>query len=143
MDIGARNHNVFAEIKMPEFYIEALKDHRTCFKCKFTVTGKSKRKLLTCINCHAITYCGVECQRADWDRHNWNCVPVMVKEFPGKGRGIMAARDIKMGEQIFKDKPVIKLVTDAKDRPVDPEFMTSLKDQIEKLPTEAKSQTDS
>ena len=121
---------------MPEFYIELKKHHRTCFKCKLT----GKKSLLTCIKCHAITYCGVECQRADWERHNWNCVPVMVKEFPGKGRGIVAARDIKMGERIFRDKPLVKLVTDAKDRPVDPEFMTSLKDQIEKLPTEAKSQ---
>ena len=121
---------------MPEFYVESLKDHRTCFKCKRT----GKRSLLTCDRCHAITYCGVECQRADWERHNWNCVPVMVKEFPGKGRGIVAARDIKMGEEIFKDKPLIKLASDAKGMPLDPEFMTSLKEQIEKLPAEAKSQ---
>ena len=90
---------------MPEFFVESMKDHRTCFKCKL----QSKKRLLTCVKCHAITYCGVECQKADWKRHNWNCVPVMVKEFPGKGRGIVAARDIKMGERIFKDKPVIKL----------------------------------
>ena len=121
---------------MPEFCVESLKDHRTCFKCKLT----GKKSLLTCIKCHAITYCGVECQKADWERHHWNCVPVMVKEFPGKGRGIVAARDIKMGEEIFRDKPVIKLAMDAKGVPVDPEFMTSLKDQIEKLPAEAKLQ---
>ena len=113
---------------MPEFYVEALKDHRTCFKCKQT----GKKSLLTCDRCHAITYCGVECQKADWERHNWNCVPVMVKEFPGKGRGIVAARDIKMGERIFKDEPVIKLATDDKGFPVDPEFMASLKEQIER-----------
>ena len=121
---------------MPEFYVEALKDHRTCFKCKRT----GKKSLLTCDRCHAITYCGVECQREDWERHNWNCVPVMVKEFPGKGRGLVAARDIKMGEEIFIDKPVIKLATDADGVPVDPEFMNSLKEQIKKLPTEAKLQ---
>ena len=136
MDIGPRNHNIFAEKKMPEFYIEALKNHRTRFKCKQT----GKKSLLTCDRCHAITYCGIECQKADLDRHNWNCVPVMVKEFPGKGRGIVAARDIKMGERIFIDKPVIKLATDAKGEPVDPGFMASLRQQIEKLPTEAKSQ---
>ena len=108
---------------MPEFHVEAVKDHRTCFKCKL----QSKKRLLTCINCHTITYCGQECQKADWERHKWNCVPVMVKEFPGKGRGIVAARDIKMGERIFEDEPVIKLATDAKGKPVDLEFMTSLK----------------
>ena len=54
---------------MPEFYIEALKDHRTCFKCKRT----GKKSLLTCDRCHAITYCGVECQKEDRARHKWNC----------------------------------------------------------------------
>ena len=88
---------------MPEFYVEAHKDHQTCFKCKRT----GKKRLLTCIKCHAITYCGVECQKTDRERHKWNCVPgpVMVKEIPGKGRGIVAATDIKMGERIFKDQP--------------------------------------
>ena len=124
---------------MPEFYVEAMKDRRTCFKCKLTVTGK-KACLFTCNKCHAITYCGEECQRADWDRHEWNCVPVMVKEIPGKGRGLVAATNIKIGEQIFMDNSVIKLNTNAQGLPLDPDFMTSLKEQIEKFPTEAKSQ---
>ena len=64
----------------------------------------------------------------------------MVKEFPGKGRGLVAARDIEKGEItiIFKDKPVIQLASNTEGYPVDPEFMTSLKAQIESLPTEAK-----
>ena len=126
---------------MPEFYAEPMKDRQCCFVCKKTVTGK--KVLLTCINCHAITYCGRECQSADWGRHEWNCVPVMVTEFPGKGRGLVAARDIEKGELIFKDKPVIKLAVYAEGEGVegvDQELMTSLKDQIESLPTEARSQ---
>ena len=123
---------------MPEFYAEPMKDRQSCSVCKKTVKGK--KVLLTCINCHAITYCGMECQRADWERHEWNCVPVMVTEFPGKGRGLVAATDIKKGDLIFKDKPVIKLVVNAMEQFVDPHFMTSLKEQIESLPTEAKSQ---
>ena len=124
---------------MPEFYAEPLKDRQCCFVCKKTVRGK--KVLLTCINCHAITYCGVECQRADWPRHEWNCVPVMVTEFPGKGRGLVAARDINKGELIFKDNPVIKLAVDAKGLPADPlESLISLKQQIESLPAEAKLQ---
>ena len=114
---------------MPEFYAEPLKDRRSCFVCKKTVIGK--KVLLTCINCHAITYCGFECQSNDWERHEWNCVPVMVTEFPGKGRGLVAARDVERGELIFKDKPVIKLAVynDGKGPPaVDRELMTSLKD---------------
>jgi len=123
---------------MPEFYVEPMKDRRSCFVCKKTVKGK--KVLLTCIKCHAITYCGRECQSADWGRHEWNCVPVMVKEFPGKGRGLVAARDIVKGEIIFKDKPVIKLAVNAKGRIVNPDFMASLKDQIDSLPSEARGQ---
>ena len=125
---------------MPEFYAEPMKDRKCCSLCNMTAKEKGKKKLQTCRKCHAITYCGVECQHADWARHGWNCHPVMVTEFPGKGRGLVAARDIEMGEQIFNDKPVIKLAMNAAGHPKDPTFMTSLKDQIEGLPSEAKSQ---
>jgi len=63
-----------------------------------------------------------------------------VTEFPGKGRGLVAARDIEKGELIFKDKALIKLAVDAEDHFVDPDFMTSLKQQIDSLPSEAKAQ---
>ena len=56
-----------------------------------------------------------ECQVADWTRHAWNCVPMMDTEFEGKGRGVVAARDIKMGEFIFLDKPAINLPMSAYD----------------------------
>ena len=125
---------------MPEFYAEPMKDRKTCSVCEMTAKEKGKKVLHTCEKCHAITYCGVECQRADWGRHEWNCVPVMVTEIPGKGRGPVAARDIEKGELIFNDKPVIKLATNAKGHPVDPDFMSSLKQQINSLPTEAQSQ---
>ena len=124
---------------MPEFYAEPMKDRKCCSVCKKTVKG-SKKVLLTCTNCHAITYCGVECQRDDWVRHEWNCVPVMVTEIPGKGRGLVAAIDIKKGELIFRDKPMIKLAANAERSFVDPNFMTSLKQQIDSLPSEARAQ---
>jgi len=121
---------------MPESYIEPMTDRQSCFKCNKTVTGK--KKLSKCSRCHAVTYCGQECQRADWPRHGWNCVPVMVTEIPGKGRGLVAARDIKMGELIFKDKPSVKKI----DRPfgLTESDMSSLMRQIEALPSEAKLQ---
>ena len=120
---------------MPEMFIEPLTDRQTCFKCERSVTGKMK--LSKCSRCHAITYCGRECQKADWGRHGWNCVPVMVTEIPGKGRGIVAARDIKRGDLIFHDKPAIRLPSNLC-LPVGP--MESLKKQIGNLPSEAKSQ---
>ena len=122
---------------MPELFIEPLTDRQTCFKCQKTVTGK--RKLSKCSGCHAITYCGRECQKADWGRHGWNCVPVMVTEISGKGRGIVAARDIRKGEVIFNDKPAITLPSYLCSLP-NPKAMKSLKTQIRKLPSEAKSQ---
>ena len=127
---------------MPEFYAEPMKDRKCCSVCQMTAKEKGKKVLLTCIKCHAITYCGVECQVADWDRHEWNCVPVMVTEIQGKGRGLVAARDIEMGELIFKDKPVLKLDVNAECYPTDPIFRTSLKEQIKSLPSEAKLQFD-
>ena len=132
---------------MPEFYVVPMKDRKCCSVCKMTAKEKGKKVLLTCENCHAITYCGLECQSADWERHEWNCVPVMVTEFPGKGRGLVAANDIEKGDLIFKDKPAITLAMNMNDEMglaayTDPEFMTSLKQQIESLPTEAKSQYD-
>ena len=45
---------------MPETYIEPMTNRQECYKCHKTVTGK--KKLSKCGKCHAITYCGVECQ---------------------------------------------------------------------------------
>ena len=82
---------------MPETCIDPLTDHQTtCFNCSKTETGKTK--LFKCSRCHAISYCGRECQVADRPRHKWNCVPVMVTEYEGKGRGLVASRDFKVGE---------------------------------------------
>ena len=117
---------------MPE-YIQPLTDRQTCYKCQKTVTGK--QKLSKCSKCHAINYCGKECQKADWPRHAFNCVPVMVTEFEGKGRGVVAARDIKMGECIFMDKPLLKLPSDFLLALSTPDTLTK---QIGKLPSEAK-----
>ena len=80
---------------------ETLTDRYRCCKCD--KTGKRK-KLSKCERCHAVTYCSQACQAEDWPRHQDNCVPVMVKEYKGKGRGLVAAKDIKMGELILTDK---------------------------------------
>jgi len=125
---------------MPENFIQPVTDRQECYTCHRTVSGK--KKLSKCSNCHAITYCGARCQRADWPRHKSNCIPVMVTEYEGKGRGVVAARDIKMGEVIFIDKPVLK-VPRSEPSPSDiPIFIQSLKKQIENLSGEAKLQLD-
>ena len=77
---------------------ENLTNRNKCHKCN--KTGETtKDKLPKCARCHSITYCSQECQQQDWGRHKPNCVPVMVKEYEEKGQGLVAARDIKMGER--------------------------------------------
>ena len=83
---------------------ESLTDRYRCCNCDKTGKGK---KLSKCERCHAVTYCSRDCQAEDWPRHKENCVPVMVKEYEGKGRGLVAAKDIKMGELILTDKAVV------------------------------------
>ena len=58
-------------------------------------------------SCHAISYCGKECQVADRPRHKKNCIPVMLKEIEGKGWGLVATWDFKIGDLVFIDKPAI------------------------------------
>ena len=90
---------IIKHINMPE----TLTDRNRCHKCD--KTGKRKKdKLSKCGRCEAITYCSRECQVEDWPRHKENCIPVMVKEYEGKGLGLVAAKDIKMAELILIDK---------------------------------------
>ena len=38
------------------------------------------------------------CQKADWERHERNCIPVMVTKSERKGLRVVAARNIKMAD---------------------------------------------
>ena len=84
-------------------------------------------------------------QVADFARHKWNCVPgpVKVTEIEGKGRGLVAAKDIKMGEVIFTDKPVIKVFTKTEEGINDVTFKEHIEpvlEQLSKVPSEARRQ---
>ena len=111
---------------MPEFKT----DKKSCFYCH-KVYDKKLKKRKVC-QCHAITYCGQECQVEDRPRHEDNCVPVMVTEVGEKGRGLVAARDIKIGERILIDSLAIALDSTIVTRKV----TRSLKEQIQALPEE-------
>ena len=77
-------------------------------------------------------------QAEDWARHTENCVPVMITEYEGKGRGLVASRDIKMGELIFIDTAVITML-----HPNDNAYEDNRKflmDQIGKMTEEQKAQ---
>ena len=111
---------------------EDVTNRRCCHKCNITVTGK--RKLSKCAQCHSITYCGQECQREDWPRHSKFCIPVMVTEIPDKGKGLVASKDIKKGQVIFKETAAI-----AVHAPSDIVPLKEMKEQISKMSVEQKS----
>lgn len=113
---------------------EGLTDRTTCLKCHKT----GRRKLSKCARCHSVTYCSQDCQAEDWARHSENCVPVMITEYEGKGRGLVASRDIKMGELILNDTAVITML-----HPDDNSYEDNRKflmDQIGKLTKDQKEQ---
>ena len=45
----------------------------------------------------------------DWTRHKRLCVPVMVKDFGQKGRGLVASKNFEVGDIIFKDTSVVNM----------------------------------
>ena len=71
-------------------------------------TGSKKK----CSQCHSITYFGEECQRQDLERHKDNCIPVVLTETTGKGRGLVASRDIQIGQVILKEQSVVSVYDD-------------------------------
>ena len=87
---------------------EIKKSRKSCHKCG-KIYDKKLKQVKVCRNCHAITYCGKECQEEDWPRHLDNCVPVLITDVGEMGRGLIAAKDIKMGEQILIDTVAISL----------------------------------
>ena len=111
---------------------EDVTDRRSCHKCQMTVTGK--RKLSKCARCHSITYCSKKCQEDDWSRHIQFCIPVMVTEIPGKGKGLVASKDFKKGQIIFKETAAIVINGTSDIVP-----LQELKKQISKMSVEQKS----
>ena len=53
-----------------------------------------------------MSYCGPACQKKDWSRHKRLCVPVMIKDIEGKGRGLVASKNFQMGDLILKERAV-------------------------------------
>lgn len=79
---------------------EKVSDPTICSRCGLI----GSRELHKCSQCHSIAYCDEDCKREDWGRHKDNCIPVMVTEVTGKGRGIVASRDIQIGQVIFTEQ---------------------------------------
>ena len=73
----------------------------SCDFCK----NYPKEQLKSCV-CGKVSYCSKECQIKDWKTHKPSCPPYVIKESPGKGRGLFATRKIKEGQIILEEYPL-------------------------------------
>jgi len=60
-----------------------------------------------CSRCRAVAYCSQAHQASDWSRHKSNCHPVVVAELKGRGRGLVATRQIQKGELVLAEQPAV------------------------------------
>ena len=76
----------------------------SCTFCKID----PKEQLKSCV-CKKASYCSKECQAKDWKVHKPSCPPFIIRESPGKGRGLFATRKIKEGQIILEEYPLITI----------------------------------
>ena len=74
----------------------------SCNYCKID----TKEQLKSCV-CKKVSYCSKECQAKDWKTHKPSCPPFIIRESPGKGRGLFATRKIKEGQVILEEYPLL------------------------------------
>ena len=72
-----------------------------CSYCK----EASKEHLKSCV-CGNASYCSKDCQVKDWKTHKPSCPLYIIRESPGKGRGLFATRKIKEGQVILEEYPL-------------------------------------
>jgi len=65
--------------------------------------------------------------------------PIMVTEIPGKGRGLVAARDLKIGELIFYEKALMTVDMVYENDKLSNETIDSMQKKIKQMPEEDKS----
>jgi hypothetical protein len=83
--------------------IEELPDD--CGSCK----GCGKICSNKCTGCKQVYYCGKVCQRKDWKLHRPECKALSYKICSNSelGNYVVASTDIKAGEVIFVDNPIV------------------------------------
>uniref|UniRef100_A0A182SCU7 MYND-type domain-containing protein n=1 Tax=Anopheles maculatus TaxID=74869 RepID=A0A182SCU7_9DIPT len=71
--------------------------------CPICKKEASKR----CSRCAMVYYCCVEHQQQDWKLHKATCHPFKICSNEQYGRFLVATRDIKAGEIILKESPLV------------------------------------
>jgi len=70
---------------------------------------KKSQELQQCSGCALVFYCNQKCQKNDWKKHKKLCIPYKIVKINGKGFGVVAARVIKQGEVIIREKASLML----------------------------------
>ncbi|XP_076045902.1 uncharacterized protein LOC143028136 [Oratosquilla oratoria] len=60
-----------------------------------------------CAMCHQVFYCKRECQKKHWKTHREQCQPFKVEENSDLGRYMVASRNIKAGEVVLIEDPIV------------------------------------
>lgn len=60
-----------------------------------------------CSGCLQVWYCSTDHQRKDWKTHKANCSPIRVAQSEKLGRYYVATRNIKPGEIVLKESPLV------------------------------------
>lgn len=82
---------------------ELLKLFQEDGKCKVCF----KAAKLRCSNCKLEYYCDKEHQKSDWQRHKSICQAWQVQTFSNRGRCLIATRDLKPGDTIITESPIV------------------------------------
>ncbi|XP_023323657.1 N-lysine methyltransferase SMYD2 [Eurytemora carolleeae] len=83
---------------------------KKCGKCQ------KSGEFLSCSRCGLEHYCSQNCQKEHWKEHKTSCRPVLQVQIENKGYGLVATRNIKEGELILSEMPVLILSKNEKDR---------------------------
>jgi len=76
-----------------------------CLNCQ--TPGKGDVKLKQCSGCVQVSYCSLQCQKANWKKHKSVCKPFKLIQIDGKGFGLVTTRAVKKAEVIMKENPTL------------------------------------
>jgi hypothetical protein len=78
-------------------------NHQSYGKCGVCDNEAKSR----CAGCFQMFYCSREHQKQDWNVHKTTCSPIKVKTCEKFGRYYVATRDIKPGEIVLRESPLV------------------------------------